>query len=525
MRLYFRWKLFFGFFSFALVVAGLLVAYLVLVVYPDWSGGNLHAQIVSQRRLLLWGTCLLLLASVPPAFFISSRLNRPIHVLHEGLRELARGNLDAQVRRLRTYDEFEALIEQFNEMAAGLREAARLKVSLELQKRAQEALQAAHQQLEIRVEERTRELQNLSREREQMFTLSLDLICLAGTDGYFKSVNPAFERVLGYSREELLCRPVVNFVHPDDVSATTAVLRELALGKPTVNFENRYRCKDGSDRWLEWRAMPAPQEHLIYAIARDITDRKRAEQAELEMLLAREIQRRLLPSAPPQIEGFDLASLFVPADTLGGDYFDFIPMPGGRLGIVIADATGHGIGPALTMAATRTCLWSLVEAKEDGIDKILPLSNRILHNATSSDHFVTLALVELDPATRSLSYANCGHPPGYLLDRTGKMKARLQATGLPLGCMDDARLEPAPHLSLADGDVLVLLTDGITEAWSPGGEAFGEDRLLSIVREHIDQPAGQIIECLHRALGEFCGGLPNRDDITCVVLRALPDSV
>lgn len=113
-------------------------------------------------------------------------------------------------------------------------------------------------------------------ELERLFTVSLDLLCVAGTDGYFKRINPAFERVLGYSVDELLGRPFNDFVHPDDQAQTATEVGNLARGLPTVDFENRYRAKDGSFRWLSWRATSVPGRKLIYAVARDINDAKQS---------------------------------------------------------------------------------------------------------------------------------------------------------------------------------------------------------------------------------------------------------
>ncbi len=115
-------------------------------------------------------------------------------------------------------------------------------------------------------------------ERDRFFTLSLDMLCIAGFDGYFKRLNPAFERILGYSLEELQAQPFLNFIHPDDHPATRAEMSKLNSGHDTVSFENRYRCKDGSYRWLLWTATPYLDQQLIYAAARDISDSKRSQE-------------------------------------------------------------------------------------------------------------------------------------------------------------------------------------------------------------------------------------------------------
>ena len=113
---------------------------------------------------------------------------------------------------------------------------------------------------------------------EKFFHLSLEIFCIAGTDGYFKHINPSFERILGWSSEELLSRPFFDFIHPEDVNATLKEVEKLISGAPTISFENRYRCADGSYRHLLWSAYPEKETGLRYAIGRDITDRKEVEE-------------------------------------------------------------------------------------------------------------------------------------------------------------------------------------------------------------------------------------------------------
>jgi two-component system sensor histidine kinase/response regulator len=157
------------------------------------------------------------------------------------------------------------------------------------------------------------ELKQAEDERDRFFTLSLDMLCIAGFDGYFKRLNPAFERILGYTLEELTAQPFLHFVHQDDREATKAVTGQLAVeGGDIVSFENRYRCKDGSYRWFLWTATPYAEQRFIYAAARDITERK-----SMEDTLARErnLLRALMDNLPDHIFVKDVNSRFVLANT------------------------------------------------------------------------------------------------------------------------------------------------------------------------------------------------------------------
>jgi PAS domain S-box-containing protein len=154
-------------------------------------------------------------------------------------------------------------------------------------------------------------LQRAEEERDRFFTLSLDLLCIAGFDGYFKRLNPAFERILGYSLEELQARPFLDFVHENDREATQAAMARLLAGGDIVSFENRYHCKNGSYRWMLWTATPFVEQQLIYAASRDITERKAIEEA-----LARErnLLRALMDHLPDHIFVKDTTSQFVMAN-------------------------------------------------------------------------------------------------------------------------------------------------------------------------------------------------------------------
>ena len=136
------------------------------------------------------------------------------------------------------------------------------------------------------LEQKVKELETLEAERkekevglERLFNLSVDMLCIAGMDAYFKHVNESFEKTLGYTTEELLKESFIHFIHPDDRASTMAEVEKLSHGESTIYFENRYLCKDGSYKWLGWTSMPDPERDVMYAIARDITNRRRIEEA------------------------------------------------------------------------------------------------------------------------------------------------------------------------------------------------------------------------------------------------------
>lgn len=172
-------------------------------------------------------------------------------------------------------------------------EFVRLKQAGSEQSRIEEVLRARTQEMESEIYRRAQQIQEVNNqlrselenrervegERDSFFSMSLDLLCIAGFDGYFKRLNPAWERALGFTIEQLLAEPYMSFVHPDDREATIAEAKYIHSGADVISFENRYRCKDGSYRWLLWTVKPFLEQKIIYAAARDITERKRAEEA------------------------------------------------------------------------------------------------------------------------------------------------------------------------------------------------------------------------------------------------------
>jgi serine phosphatase RsbU (regulator of sigma subunit) len=247
--------------------------------------------------------------------------------------------------------------------------------------------------------------------------------------------------------------------------------------------------------------------HKAEAALRDASEEFRA---------AREIQQRLFPSSSPQLPGFDIAGAAYPAKATAGDYFDYIPMQGNCLGVVVGDVSSHGMGPALLMSETRACLRALSIGLCD-VGEILTRANQMLSADTHDFHFVTLALARIDPATCELVYGSAGQR-SYLLhaDRTVTL---LDSTSLPLGVDEATKVPTLPPIRLLPGDLLLLLTDGVFEAESAGRERFGIDRAIEVIQANRERPAKEIIAALRCDLDGFCQNQPIQDDVTVVVVK------
>jgi PAS domain S-box-containing protein len=259
----------------------------------------------------------------------------------------------------------------------------------------------------------------------------------------------------------------------------------------------------------------------VIGISRDITERKHADEAlharEREFRLAREIQRGLLPKALPTLAGFTIAGACHPAQETGGDYYDFIPMSDGQLGIAVGDASGHGIGAALLIAETRAYLRAIALTHPDPAT-ILRLVNQRLAEDIGTDHFVTLLFARLCTVTRSLVYSSAGHWPGYVLDERGDVRVVLESTGLPLGIDRHAECPVGPRVPLEPGDLVLLLTDGIVETRAPDGPAFGLARVLETVRACRDRTPDEIVAAICAA-GRAFSPDHQTDDVTAVVVK------
>ncbi len=253
---------------------------------------------------------------------------------------------------------------------------------------------------------------------------------------------------------------------------------------------------------------------IEHARLNEIEEAERAMAKEMEQ--AAHIQNGLLPSAAPEVEGLDIAGKTVPCRTVGGDYFDYLVFPDGRVGMLVGDVAGKGMPASLLMSSLQARVHVLFEEAEDLAHKIGRL-NKAVCAKCPENRFITFFMTVLDPATGELIYTNAGHNPPLLVRAKSGFEA-LPGGGMILGILpmasyqeDRSRMEP--------GDVLVLYSDGVTEAADPQGDDFGEQRLGELVSSLRDRPAGEIVTAIHDAVTAFTQGAPAADDITVVVAR------
>lgn len=245
----------------------------------------------------------------------------------------------------------------------------------------------------------------------------------------------------------------------------------------------------------------------------EVEQAERVMAAELEQ--AAEIQQQLLPSGAPAVPGLELAGYNAACRTVGGDYYDFLTFPDGRIGIVIADVAGKGMPAALLMASLQAKVQALAETPGSTADLVARL-NRGMTTTCPRNRFVTFFYGVLDPRTGDLTWCNAGHNPPFLVRSNGELLP-LDGGGpvigiLPAMCYEEQRGAMQP------GDTLVLYSDGVTEACNPAGEEF-ENCLKALVVEKRAEPAARIVTAVHEAVGAWIAGQPPADDVTVVVAR------
>ena len=242
------------------------------------------------------------------------------------------------------------------------------------------------------------------------------------------------------------------------------------------------------------------------------------ERLEHDLNVARQIQMEMLPKQKPAVKGFDVAGWNRPADQTGGDCYGFLPLDGGRLLFLIADASGHGIGPALVVTQCRAMIRALADRAEDPA-AIASRLNSLLYEDLPAGRFVTACFGILDPETRQVNYISAGHGPLLLYHAaTGEVET-FGATGLPMAILEDSDYRQGPPISFQPGDMFCLLTDGFVEWARPDGELYGPARLSRLLAEHHKESCEEIIQAIQDDVREFSQGTPQADDLTAVIIK------
>ena len=272
----------------------------------------------------------------------------------------------------------------------------------------------------------------------------------------------------------------------------------------------------------------------------------RRERMEREMEIAHEMQQSFLPQTLPEVPGIEIAATMRPAYEVGGDFYDVISLSSGRLGMIIADVSDKGMPAALYMALSRTLLRThslsarpqyLSDALESAqvrrlmrsgslgalaaLGAVRQTNDYLTAHHSESCMFLTLFYSVYDPQSRLLTYVNAGHNPPLLYNTLTDEQDWLRPTDMIVGIMPGRPYEAAER-QLSPGDVLVLYTDGVTEAFNTAHEMFGDERLAEVVRAQATASAQELVEAIETAVTAFAGQAPQSDDLTLLVMRCLP---
>jgi PAS domain S-box-containing protein len=341
--------------------------------------------------------------------------------------------------------------------------------------------------------------------------------------------SPHWRRLLGYADDEIGNHydDWFNLLHPDDRDRAMAAIRDFLEGRrPDFELDQRLRQKNGSYRWIRVRGALIRNEHgvpcRIAGSQIDITDRKNVErqlrERESSLEAARTILEELIPHEPFDSQGLHILGACFPADYAPGDFFDYFAREDGTVVVVVADASGHGIESALLMSATQARLRSYAELSLS-IEEMLERTSAVLFHSTCGEHFVTMVLLSIDPATRTFRYASAGHPSGYLFSAGSRLKRELASLSMPLAFEHEGDFPVSSPIAYESGDLVLLLTDGVIEARASTNEMFGVHRVLQVARELAHAPTETILAAMHRSIHEFTGKEAPQDDETMVLVR------
>lgn len=365
---------------------------------------------------------------------------------------------------------------------------------------------------------------------------SMNAIILMDSYGIITDWNPRAEimfdwtqqQAIGQRLDDLIIPPRFRNAHRQGLQVFLQTGVSHILNRQTEQIAMR---KDGTEFPVELSVSPLKvgNAYIFSGFIHDISGRKAAEQqihqsqiklaiAQNEIRIAQHIQTSLSPSAPLKSATFEVTGFCLPADKVGGDYFDYFLRNENQLDMVIADVSGHAIGPALFMVETRSALRAQSNVLATPSEILGVLNTFLFNDLDRSDYFISLFYLQVDTHNQNIKFANAGHPPALLFKRLDNTLTELDADGLILGVRQQLVFEEKT-LALTQGDTILFYTDGLTEAENSQQEFFGLARVKTVFLQNIQQPPAVIIEALLTALRQFCQREIFTDDITLMVFK------
>lgn len=253
--------------------------------------------------------------------------------------------------------------------------------------------------------------------------------------------------------------------------------------------------------------------------ARLVDELQRRRESEASLNVAREVQRRFMPSKMPAVAGYDVATWWYPQEAVGGDYCDVVALPNGQIGLCVADVCGHGLGPSLLMASVRASIRSLLLLEHSSPQLLMDRLGMAMADDFRHGAFVTMVLALLDPPSHRFIFANAGHAPALHYSVASQTFLPLESTGLPIGVVENSDCPLGPPIDLQSGDLIVLGTDGIVESMDSRGEQFGIERLEAIIRRLAAAPIQELVRSIGREVELHYVGDSPPDDLTVLALR------
>lgn len=366
----------------------------------------------------------------------------------------------------------------------------------------------------------TKEKENEIKKLWKAVEQTADGVVITNKKGIIEYVNPAFENTTGYKNSEAVGktpRILKSGLHENEFYEN--IWQTLLSGKSyRGTLINKKKC--GEIYWCEQTITPMKDEDgeitNFVSVLKDITELRKKHEQEYQLKLTGLLQKRLYKKQF-EVLGYDIVGRSFSAVETDGDFYDFVCLPDGNIGIVLADVSGHGITAAFIMAETRAYLRAFSKTISDPGELLQKLNNE-LSKDLDAEHYVTMIFISLNPREKKFSYVNAGHLPIYSVNAKN-MITEYESNGIPIGICDNFLYETSENVNISEGDLLLLITDGVLEAQNENQVEFEKHRLFELIKKNKNKSSKVIINRLYEAVKKFGVQGIQEDDITAVVCK------